>query len=724
MESVAEVRGGLQSLGQQEECLICCTSRDQLLKLAPCGHRLCEKCVDRLDNAVLVSQKDRRCPFCRQEFEVVASPLGLARICLGRLQYAPIEYKQLRRFPPELKGHIFRRIANGRLLYGQLLVELLRGTSLDTIKLSDTVNLRSLDLQIVAPLLGAPPRRLILERIELLDDLGLRAMLAVCGSALCQLDVCKPAEHLDGSSLKVFADKMPKLEELSLYECRGLQTEYVMDVLAGVSANLKTLDLSCCYRLETEAIRSIAACTALRRLSLFGLWKIDTESVVEVMRSCTKLRYLDVTRCAKLRGPDILAAAAGHLPDLQKLLVGSLMDIGDEEVLSLVMSTVGSGLQYLNISDSAVTRESMQAIQRHCPCLNHLDISWCHNVAENPMIDMITFMPQLKVLNCRGCRGISNKAMFFVAQLVSNRALGFDETPQLKQQRPGVRSHVFPTDSDSCCATAASPGSSGSSSSSAGTSSARLRMDSDGASASSSGSSGPALAQIPETGTAADAPDAVAVSGACSAADAAAVPATGQPMSAAPSAPNPVAPLQDGSQGSTPSAPAGPASPALGSLRPMSNGGGLAPPPLQRARTTVNATMSATFSGSMRAPDPVSPSRAGQRGTRQQPFSTSLPRTQPPAGNTGLQEAAEAVAGGPAQPAGSPPVSPTASGSVALATRGLRRRASAAELAVAAPARPSRQPLSPPAASSASVAASRSSMRGGRAAAAASRQRR
>lgn len=82
------------------------------------------------------------------------------------------------------------------------------------------------------------------------------------------------------------------------------------------------------------------------------------------------------------------------------------MHAGDEEVASLALSTVGEVLECLSINDSEITREALRIIQENCPQLRRLDISFCHGITEHSMVDMITFMPRLKALNCRGCRGI------------------------------------------------------------------------------------------------------------------------------------------------------------------------------------------------------------------------------------------------------------------------------------------------------------------------------
>lgn len=314
------------------------------------------------------------------------------------------------------------------MLYGERLTELLRDLSIDTLTICGPENLKPDDLVVAAPLLATAPRALVLTGAPMLNDAGLEALLKVSAPVLEHLNVSQPSERrFKGSCLADFAFSLTSLTYLNLAEAKGLDPNAFVTIISGVSSTLKALNIRQCVQVDSRAVRSLMACQKLRQLCLAGLCKLETDAVVDIMAGCGMLQSLDVMRCARLNGATILEGAAQHCQEIQELIVGALPDIGDQEVLSLVMSTAGSGLLNLNISDSEITKSSLLAIQRHCPNLKKLDVSFCHGITENALVDMITFMPTMKVLNCRGCRFVKENAMFFIAQLLSSRALGIEE---------------------------------------------------------------------------------------------------------------------------------------------------------------------------------------------------------------------------------------------------------------------------------------------------------
>lgn len=319
------------------------------------------------------------------------------------------------------------------MLYGERLTELLRDLSIDTLTLCGPENLKPEDLVVAAPLLATAPRALVLTGAPMLNDAGLEALLNVSAPVLEHLNISQPAERkFKGSCLADFASSMAKLTYLNLAEAKGLDPNAFVTIISGVSSTLKALNIKQCVQIDSSAVRSLMACQKLRQLCLAGLCKLETDAVVDIMAACGMLQSLDVMRCARLNGATVLEGAAQHCQEIQELTVGALPDIGDQEVLSLVMSTAGSGLLNLNISDSEITRSSLLAIQRHCPNLKKLDVSFCHGITEHALVDMVTFMPTLKVLNSRGCRFVKENAMFFIAQLLSSRALGIEENAPRK----------------------------------------------------------------------------------------------------------------------------------------------------------------------------------------------------------------------------------------------------------------------------------------------------
>eukprot|EP00928_Gymnodinium_smaydae_P034537 TRINITY_DN24448_c0_g2_i1.p1 TRINITY_DN24448_c0_g2~~TRINITY_DN24448_c0_g2_i1.p1 ORF type:complete len:790 (+),score=79.13 TRINITY_DN24448_c0_g2_i1:69-2438(+) len=463
----------LEYMGRGEECAICFRENEEMQQLLPCKHNICKCCANKIVNLSAARGSEQLCPFCRQAFSIRRVPRGLVEICLKKLVQTSMPAEEVKRLPVELRACLLMLLTNRRLLYGDRLVELLRGYPDESLKLSYAMNLRSEDLQSAAPLLARPLRQAILDNVPMLDDAGLEAILSTSAGTLEQINVSTPSDRFTGVSLCKFASSMSRLSDLNLNGCKGLTCESFVGITRFLAPTIRYLDLTQCRRLTDEAVLTLVPFHRLQRLLLRGLWQLSTEAVLQVMLACKQLRLLDLTGCSGVSGGEVLQAAAGHSMELRELMVGALKDIGDEEVVALATSTTGASLERLNISDTAITKLAAHAIQCHCPELRSLDISWCHGVSEHAMADMVTFMPKLKVLNCRGCRMIPKEAVFFVAQLLASRALGIEERAPPKQRRRGNDLFIV-TDRDDCCqSSVTSPTSAGSPASGSSSSSSR-----------------------------------------------------------------------------------------------------------------------------------------------------------------------------------------------------------------------------------------------------------
>lgn len=335
------------------------------------------------------------------------------------------------------------------MLYGENLVELMRDLPLEGLKLNDAQNMTPADVVMVMRQLASTPRTVELRAAALLDDLGVDAVLERAGLRLERLDL-RDAERVAGASLaqRALAGRsLPVLRHLDLAGCVDFTSDNLAQLTRGLAPTLQTLDVSGCRKLGNDALEGLIACTHLKRLALRGLWKIEAATVVRVLEACTKLQALNVTQCNRLSGADVLRGLAAYSPDLREFLGGSLAGVDDEVLVAFVSSTAGSALVCLGISYSEITNQGLTAIQKSCPCLQRLDISDCHELTENSVMDMVTAMPQLRICQTKYCKGISTPMQLYIAQMLAGRALGIEPPPPSCSGPPGRRPGNEGTDS-------------------------------------------------------------------------------------------------------------------------------------------------------------------------------------------------------------------------------------------------------------------------------------
>eukprot|EP00741_Cyanophora_paradoxa_P019471 tig00021127_g18796.t1 len=198
-------------------------------------------------------------------------------------------------------------------------------------------------------------RALRVENMEAAGDASVGAVARAC-RALRELNAASPltdaaelslrrARVTDEGALAV-AKACRALRSLSLRQCEGLTAAGAERLAARLAPSLTALDLSG-VPLSPAAIAALAACPALRSLSLFrcpgatgaavaaaatawpcleslelgGLASLDDAALAAVAAGCPRLRALDLRACPLLSDP-ALAALPAALPALRALDLG------------------------------------------------------------------------------------------------------------------------------------------------------------------------------------------------------------------------------------------------------------------------------------------------------------------------------------------------------------------------------------------------------------------
>eukprot|EP00929_Paragymnodinium_shiwhaense_P102269 TRINITY_DN65462_c0_g1_i1.p1 TRINITY_DN65462_c0_g1~~TRINITY_DN65462_c0_g1_i1.p1 ORF type:complete len:764 (+),score=199.17 TRINITY_DN65462_c0_g1_i1:113-2404(+) len=449
------------------ECPICYT-KSMMRKLSPCNHGLCTVCVGKLQQLCSVAGKEPKCPLCRQAFVVLSTPAPLVALCLDKLQWRLPKAPQIAKLPASIRKQLLLQMKNKRLLYGDVLLEILRGLSLEVLPLQNASNMASADVRTAVQVLAEPlPQAVNVSNVAGFDDDGLRAVLERLAPNLELMDASCCDEKFEGLPFQEPSCSLPRLHTLIFAGCSRFQADSVVAIARGCAATLQVLDISGCRVIGNEAVASLAACRQLRRLNLKGIWQLETPAIVDVVMNCDKLTALDLTFCSRVSGPGLFTAIAATGLELTDLRVGCVGGIDDDSMLQMCVSTTGASLQKLALQRSEVSAKSLQVMARHCPALQQLDLSDCQELTENILMDTVVDMPQLRILTVKHCRQISSQVQLYLAQLLSARALGMQDVPLKRSTRSSLRPHRAPTlqhGDDDCCSpkSCASPSSSGS----------------------------------------------------------------------------------------------------------------------------------------------------------------------------------------------------------------------------------------------------------------------
>ena len=259
-------------------------------------------------------------------------------------------------------------------------------------------------------------------------------------------DVCKNLEYfslegcrIDRSSVHTFLLKNRRLVHINLCGMKGLSNT-ALRIIAQSCPQLEYLNISWCQHVDTRGLfRIVQSCSRLKDLRagevkgfndkafLLELFNRNTLERL-ILSHCTdlddeclqvliqgeepeidplteravvpprNLRHLDLSRCAQLSDKSV-KSLADNVPKLSGLQVSHCEELTDDALAGILEST--PLLTHLDIEElDNLSNISLQNLARSpcAPRLQHLNISFCENLGDTGMLQVVKACPQLRTL--------------------------------------------------------------------------------------------------------------------------------------------------------------------------------------------------------------------------------------------------------------------------------------------------------------------------------------
>jgi F-box/leucine-rich repeat protein 2/20 len=259
-------------------------------------------------------------------------------------------------------------------------------------------------------------------------------------------DVCKNLEYfslegcrIDRSSVHTFLLKNRRLVHINLCGMKGLSNT-ALRIIAQSCEQLEYLNISWCQHVDTRGLlRIVQSCPRLRDLRAGEVKGFDDKAFLLelfnrntlerlVLSHCTDLddeglrvliqgeepeinplteramvpprnfRHLDLSRCAQLTDTSVKSLAY-NVPTLCGLQLSHCEELTDDALAPILEST--PLLTHLDIEElDNLSNTSLQNLARS-PCatkLQHLNISFCENLGDTGMLQVVKSCPQLRTL--------------------------------------------------------------------------------------------------------------------------------------------------------------------------------------------------------------------------------------------------------------------------------------------------------------------------------------
>ena len=147
------------------------------------------------------------------------------------------------------------------------------------------------------------------------------------------------------------------------------------------------MDLSGCFRVSTNVMRSIALCPNLRRLNLTKCKHLTIEGIKDIAKGCRKIRNVSFSGCEEC----VTDAFVEHMATLKRLEIIELSGCSKIGKISLNALTKCTLLRKLNLSDCKnVCDDALNALSygEFVFGLNELHLSGCIKVSSAGVSDI------------------------------------------------------------------------------------------------------------------------------------------------------------------------------------------------------------------------------------------------------------------------------------------------------------------------------------------------
>ncbi|KAF7715563.1 Uncharacterized protein PECH_000450 [Penicillium ucsense] len=281
---------------------------------------------------------------------------------------------------------------------------------------------------------------------------------------------------IDKPSMHHFLTRNPRLEYLNVSGLKSV-TNSAMKSISQSCPQLSCLDVSWCSNVTAHGLVRVAkSCHQLSDLRASGIRGFDDDSVARALfeqnalerliMSRTDLtdetlkvlmhgveptidvltdrpivpprrfKHLDLHRCAEItdRG---LKSLAFNVPDLEILQISQCPELTDASVIDVVRTT--PRLSHLELEDlDSLTNNALVELAKSpaAECLEHLNISYCENLGDPGMLQVMKHCPRLRSVEMDNTR-VSDLTLMEASFRVRKRGYG-EKLPEI-----GLRLVIF-----------------------------------------------------------------------------------------------------------------------------------------------------------------------------------------------------------------------------------------------------------------------------------------
>lgn len=220
-------------------------------------------------------------------------------------------------------------------------------------------------------------------------------------------------KSLSNSALRIIAQNCPQLEHLNISWCQNVDSRGLVRVVQSCS-RLKDLRAGEVKGFNDQILLlELFNRNTLERLFVDHCIELDDESLQVLFQGvdpeidplteravvpARNFRHLDLSRCSRLTDKGV-KCLAGNVPGLCGLQLSFCEELTDDALTGVLEST--PHLTHLNLEEiDRLSNSTLQTLaQSPCaPKIRHLNISYCENLGDSGMLQVIKSCPKLRTV--------------------------------------------------------------------------------------------------------------------------------------------------------------------------------------------------------------------------------------------------------------------------------------------------------------------------------------
>ncbi|OOQ86735.1 F-box domain protein [Penicillium brasilianum] len=281
---------------------------------------------------------------------------------------------------------------------------------------------------------------------------------------------------IDKSSMHYFLMRNPRLEYINVSGLKSV-TNSAMKTIAQSCPQLETLNVSWCNNVNTNGLlRVVQSCERLKDLRASEIRGFDNEDFAQALFERNTLerllisrtdltdqsvkvlmhgidptidvltdrpivpprrfKHLDLHHCSDITDAG-LKSLAYNVPDLEGLQISQCSELTDDAVIDVIRTT--PKLSHFELEDLENMTNNVLVELARSPCaqhLEHLNISYCENLGDTGMLQIMKYCPKLRSVEMDNTR-VSDLSLMEASFRVRKRGYG-EEIPKI-----GLRLVVF-----------------------------------------------------------------------------------------------------------------------------------------------------------------------------------------------------------------------------------------------------------------------------------------